>query len=445
MLTQEWHFGEPLGEGGFGKVFLAQSDAEPSAVAKFIPKAPGADRELLFENLEGVPNVMPILDKGELGDFWVIVMPRADKSLTDYMQERDGRLLVEEATKVLTDIVEALCAIEDHVVHRDIKPDNVLLLDGRWCLADFGISRYAEATTAPDTRKYAMTPPYAAPEQWRGQRATSATDVYALGVLGYELLAGRLPFDGPEHADYGEQHLQVIPGRIPDIPTKLQSLIAECLYKSPGARPRPQNLMERLAGIDSSASIAQRRLQQANDVAVQRKAELARQQSVARSEWEHRSSLAWDAGDSWGALMTYLQEAIEEHAPASTRSPGYSPWAWSLNDADLIVDEFKTLREAVDLPFEVIAYSNIALYVPVQRNGYRGRSHSLWYCDAQEAGRFRWYETAFWRSPLGQPGHRAYGPRPRTGCSGCNSTRTAYIPSGEAIRGSQPRRRGRIC
>jgi serine/threonine protein kinase len=69
-------------------------------------------------------------------------------------------------------------------------------LDGRWCLADFGISRYAEATTAPDTRKLAWTPAYAAPEQWRAEPASAATDVYALGVIAYELLAGIRPFRG---------------------------------------------------------------------------------------------------------------------------------------------------------------------------------------------------------------------------------------------------------
>ena len=387
-LAKEWSIGDTLGEGGFGRVFLAKSVDEPSAVAKFVPKNPGADRELLFENPEGMPNVVPILDKGDWGDFWVLVMPQADKSLKDYMDEMGGCLPTDEAIKVLADIAEALSAIDGHIVHRDIKPANVLLLEGRWCLADFGISRYAEATTAPDTHKYSMTPPYAAPEQWRGERATSATDVYALGVVGYELLAGQPPFGGP---DYRSQHLGVTPEPIPNIPTKLQSLVAECLYKSLGARPTPQNLIARLTGVGSATSVAQHRLQQANDIAVQRRAESARQSSLARSRAERRANLREDSGHSWDALMTLLQDAVDEHASASEPCPGMSPWAWSLNDAYLIAEEPKAPRDDVDLPFEVIAYSSIRVVTP-----YRGRSHSLWYCDAQETGQFRWYESAFW-------------------------------------------------
>ena len=91
-LAQEWHIGEPLGGGGFGRVFQAQSVEEPSAVAKFVPKAPGAERELLFENPDGMPNVVPILDKGEWAGYWVLVMPRADESLEDYMEEMEDRL-----------------------------------------------------------------------------------------------------------------------------------------------------------------------------------------------------------------------------------------------------------------------------------------------------------------------------------------------------------------
>ena len=392
-LTQEWSIGRPLDQGGFGKVFLAQSVDEPSAVAKFVRKEPGANRELLFENPDGMPNVVPILDKGEWDGYWVLVMPRADKSLKDYMEEMGGRLSVDETIRVLTDIAGALSAIDGHIVHRDIKPANVLLLKGEWCLADFGISRYAEATTAPNTHKYYMTPPYAAPEQWRGDRATGATDVYALGVVGYELLAGRLPFEGP---DYRHEHLQATPTRIPGLPARLQSLIAACLNKSTGARPTAQSLLGRLAGAGSNASNAQQLLQEANEVAAQRQAEVARQQSVAQSDAERRVSLGRDASNSWDILMELLQGAVEESAPDSTPSPGLSRWSWSLNEANLTVMPFTTLRGPVDLPFEVIAYSSILLRISDQEHRYGGRSHSLWYCDAQETGVFRWYETAFW-------------------------------------------------
>ena len=82
-LNQKWHIGDQLGAGGFGRVHLAQSELGKTAVIKLIPKAPGADRELLFEDLDGVPNVVPILDRGEWKDSWVLVMPKADKSLSN--------------------------------------------------------------------------------------------------------------------------------------------------------------------------------------------------------------------------------------------------------------------------------------------------------------------------------------------------------------------------
>ena len=158
-LSHEWYIGEQLREGGFGRVHLAQVGDGESAVIKLVPKAPGADREILFEDLDGIPNVVPIIDRGEWKNFWVLVMPKADKSLRDYLSENIEHLSIDDTVQVLSDVTQALVAMEGQIVHRDIKPDNILLLGGRWCLADFGISRYAEATTAPDTRKFAMTPP----------------------------------------------------------------------------------------------------------------------------------------------------------------------------------------------------------------------------------------------------------------------------------------------
>lgn len=196
QLGKRWTLGEQLNEGGFGRVFAAFCD-DIQAVAKLVPKAPGADRELLFVDLGNARNVVPVIDHGETDAAWVLVMPRAERSVREHLIEAAGALEMVDALAVLSDVAAALADLEGRVVHRDLKPENILLLEGHWRLADFGISRYAEATTAPDTRKFSMTPPYAAPEQWRWERATSATDVYALGVLAYELLTGSRPFLGP--------------------------------------------------------------------------------------------------------------------------------------------------------------------------------------------------------------------------------------------------------
>ncbi len=401
-LNQDWCIGEQLRSGGFGRVYLARSELGEPAVIKLVPKAPGADREILFEDLDGVPNVVPILDRGEWMDFWVLVMPKADKSLRDYMGENVEHLSIDDTVSVLSDVTQALVSIEGRVLHRDIKPDNILLLDGRWCLADFGISKYAEATTAPDTRKFGMTPPYAAPEQWRGERASSAADVYSMGVVAYELLAGQLPFVGPDLHDYRLQHLEDTPESISGVPVKLQFLIDECLYKRPEARPRPQNLLARLSEGVWAASEAASRLQLANAIAVKRRAEVARQESVAKSEAERRLELCDAADQSLGHMASLLNDQIQSNAPASERSGLTSQWSWSLNEANLSVARSRMAEQGSEadiygLPFEVVAYSSITLQINADRHGYEGRSHSLWYCDAQEAGVFRWFETAFIR------------------------------------------------
>ena len=399
-LNREWYIGKELGSGGFGRVHLAQSASGETAVIKFIPKDPGADREILFKNLYGVPNVVPMMDRGEWKGFWVLVMPKADKSLRDYLGENIEHLSIDDTVKVLSDVTRALVAIEGRFVHRDIKPDNILLLDGRWCLADFGISRYAEATTAPDTRKFAMTPQYAAPEQWRGERASSATDVYSMGVVAYELLAGQRPFLGPAKHDFRQQHLEDTHKPISGIPLKLQSLIDECLYKSAEARPRPQNLLARLNEGVWATSEAASHLQQANALAVQRRAEATRQESLAKSDAERRLGLCEAADRSLEHVVALLNDQILSNAPASEPTKPSLQWRWSLNDAKLSVAPSRMAEPpATDgvygSPFEIIAHSRIVVRIEPDLYEYEGRSHSLWYCDAQVAGVFRWYETAF--------------------------------------------------
>ena len=426
-LRCKWVVGDPLGSGGFGTVYLAHSAENSKAVAKFIPKSPSGERELSFEDLSGLPNIVPILDSGEWGNCWVIVMPLADKSLRDHLDGNTERLTLNEAIQILSDVAKGLVAIEGKVVHRDIKPQNILLLNGSWCIADFGISRCADATTASDTLKHAKTYPYAAPEQWRGERASSATDVYSLGVMAYEILAGRLPFTGPADHDYRRQHLEENPASIPTITPRLQSMINECLYKSPQSRPSPQNLLERLNVILNPTSEAGSKLQEADAIVVRQQAEKARQQSLERSEEERRIRLFETADEVLRHIADLLDSQIIENAPNTNRVGPVPEWKWHLNEASLRLlqsvlvtrqDREEFVQSNTPPPFDVIAYSAILLQIPPTRTGYEGRIHALWYCDAQEFGLYRWYETAFMVTtssknnfdPFGlKPGSEAYG------------------------------------
>jgi len=159
----------------------------------------------LAEDLAGkeLSHVIPILDAGQDANSnqYFVVMPRADKSLQDEL-EQSGRLDDDGAAEILVQIARGLAEVP-HIVHRDLKPANVLLHDNVWKIADFGIARFVEESTSLNTLKRCLTATYAAPEQWRMERATPATDLYALGCIGYALLTGQPPFQGPELSDFG--------------------------------------------------------------------------------------------------------------------------------------------------------------------------------------------------------------------------------------------------
>lgn len=402
QLGQLWTLGQRVGGGGFGQVFAARSEEGKDAVAKLVPKAPGADREMLFVNLGGVRNVVPVIDSGETDDAWVLVMPRADKSLRQHLNESESSLGVADSVAVLTDIASTLADLDGRVVHRDLKPENVLFLNGQWCLADFGISRYAEATTAPDTQKYALSPPYAAPERWRSERATIAADIYAFGVMAYEMLTGSLPFAGSDVHDFREQHLHSDPVHLSSVTAPLAALIEECLYKSPEARPSPKNILARLAKVVHAASSeGLARLQEANRAEAVRRGESGRHDSELRSEQERRASLFEAASRSLGRISDSLRESIEQAAPSTqvsiSRTGG---WSAQLNQAKLGVGTAARTQanpwgQWTPPAFDVVAHTTIGIRIPLDRYEYEGRMHSLWFCDAQEAGRYQWFETAF--------------------------------------------------
>jgi serine/threonine protein kinase len=408
-LKHEWILGERIGGGGFGVVYFAKSSNTESAVAKLVPKVPGAQRELLFVKLDGVRNIVPIIDSGETEDSWVLIMPKAEKSLRQHLDDARGPLDASDAITVLQDIATSLFDLSGKVVHRDLKPENVLLLNGTWCLADFGISRYAEATTAVDTQKYALSAPYAAPERWRGERATSATDVYSLGVIAFELLSKSLPFAGPELSDFREQHLHGDPRSLGNATPSMKALVSECLYKAPEARPNPGNIVARLKAGKTAApteSASRARLRDANLAVVAHQSESARQASEQRSEADRRKALCDDATKGLKEIADALLEVIREDAPSAIVNRNRDgSWSVRLNTAEF---QFGSSVSTTINPWGgweppaigVIAHGGLGVVIPRDRYDYEGRSHSLWYCDAQEKGRYRWFETAFMITPI---------------------------------------------
>lgn len=388
--------------GGFGQLYEVESEIGAKAVAKAVPKSPGAERELLFGDSVAAgeyKNVIPVLDSGEHDDFWVIVMPRAEKSLAQRLADTEDILELSETLSILNDVATALAQIDGAVVHRDLKPANVLFHEGAWKLADFGISRYTDASTGDNTRKFSFTDAYAAPEQWEYRHATSAADVYAFGVLAYELLAGHRPFLGPSREDFRHQHLKTTAPELKSGPAKLRYLVEECLSKVEELRPKPRQLLSRL---ESAAKATPRTgARKLAEISYEHVRENVGRQAAANAESErrelHRQKVDTAARYLHG-ISDVLEQEILDNAPTAVFDNivgnAAPPFRVRFGHATLEVSRAEAVQ-GWDGPFEVIACARVSLTLGATQPGWAGRSHSLWYADAKEAGVFGWFELAF--------------------------------------------------
>lgn len=407
-LNQPWVFGTQIGGGGFARVVKATDEGGVVHAAKFVKKQPGASREMLLAELDGVRNVVPVVDSGEVGDEYVLVMPLAETSLRDHI-EQAGPLSQADALAVLIDVAIALTDLDGVVVHRDIKPENVLRLNGAWCLADFGISRYADAATeSGETRKHFMSGPYAAPEQWLAKHTTSATDVYAFGVLAFELLEQHLPFDGMTWEDLREAHLHSDPPAMTVGPV-LAALVQECMFKAPEARPTAANLLARLSKAQERAADSRwSRLASANHAVVQRRAAADAETAREQTEFERRQGLFAASTASWSRISDQFHEIVNEYLSAATVVVRHDKhWSIELNDAmlGLSYPAFQTLCRP-EISFDIVATSTLSLLTPKRTEGgqqWIGRSHSLYFADAFAEGEYAWFETAFMDMPKLSP------------------------------------------
>ena len=260
-----------LGRGGMGAVYLARELALDRDVAvKVLPpdRLHAADalerfrREARTAARLSHPNIVPLYTFGEVKGLVYFVMGYVRGETLAAHVRRSGRLGVEEVRRILVDVTDALTyAHAQGVVHRDIKPDNILIdaESGRPMLTDFGVAKALSVEgTLTATGLVVGTPQYMSPEQAAGRADIDGrSDVYSLGVMGYALLAGRLPFEGTTPADVLVQHLTKQPpplqGVAPDAPHALAATLMRCLAKDPSERWQDARDLKRALAPDESA------------------------------------------------------------------------------------------------------------------------------------------------------------------------------------------------
>jgi serine/threonine-protein kinase len=197
------------------------------------------------------PNVLPVHDSGEAGGRLWFAMPFVQGESLRARLAREGELPVAETVRLLRDVVDALtCAHQHGIVHRDIKPENILFDEsGRALVTDFGIARSTDATAMTRAGTSVGTPRYMSPEQARGKTVDGRSDIYSLGVVAYECLTGRAPFEGTDHYSLMYAHVsQPIPAPALDTPEErtVFGVMEKMLRKAPEDRPQSGAALEAL-------------------------------------------------------------------------------------------------------------------------------------------------------------------------------------------------------
>jgi len=269
-LGSTYHVERELGGGGMSRVFLAEEVAlRRMVVVKVLPPEMSAGvsaerfrREIQLAASLQHPHIVPLLTAGSADDLLYYVMPFiAGESLRARLS-RQRELPVSETVHILRDVLDALAAAHEHgVVHRDIKPDNVLLSGRHAVVTDFGVAKaVSESAKASNLTSMGValgTPAYMAPEQAAADpNVDHRADLYAVGVLAYEMLCGRPPFATLSPQEMLVAHVTQAPEPCtvhrPTVPEALNALVMQCLAKK--AADRPQSAEELIGALSAMAT-----------------------------------------------------------------------------------------------------------------------------------------------------------------------------------------------
>jgi len=251
-ISDRYRIERERGRGGMATVFLAEDlkHHRPVAIKVLDPEiAAAVGPERFLREIETVarlshPHILPLFDSGQAGGLVFYVMPYVEgDSLRDRLI-REKQLQLDDALRIAREVAGALSYAHGcGVVHRDIKPENILLQEGHAVVADFGIARAVEAggEALTATGIAAGTPAYMSPEQAAGRRDVDGrSDLYSLGCVLYEMLAGVPPFAGPTAESLAHQHLNVTPRAVtelrPTVPAGAARALERALAKTPADR-----------------------------------------------------------------------------------------------------------------------------------------------------------------------------------------------------------------
>ncbi|WP_346014053.1 Stk1 family PASTA domain-containing Ser/Thr kinase [Pseudoflavonifractor capillosus] len=252
LLDNRYEIMEQIGMGGMARVFRALDHRLNRQVAvKILREDLAEDAELrrrFHEESQAVamlshPNIVAVYDVSRSSDVEYIVMELIDGiTLKQYMQKKGNKLNWREALHFITQIVKALGHAHSRgIIHRDIKPHNIMVLrDGSVKVADFGIARVASGGHSTLTQEALGSVHYISPEQARGSHIDARSDLYSAGVVLYEMITGRLPFEGDTPVSVAIQHINSIPLSPreidPAIPEALEAITMKAMAPDPDNR-----------------------------------------------------------------------------------------------------------------------------------------------------------------------------------------------------------------
>lgn len=256
IIQNRYEITEEIGSGGMSVVYKAMDHVLNRYIAMKVLKPEFSDDKSFVSKFKmeaqsaaglSHPNIVNVFDVGEENGFYYIVMELVEGiTLKEYIQQ-NGRLNYSTALDFIIQICSGIeVAHEHHTIHRDIKPQNIIVSkNGTLKVTDFGIAKAATSNTIASTAMGSVH--YISPEQARGGFADERSDIYSLGITLYEMLTGRVPFEGENNVTVALMHIQseLIPPReyYPDIPVGLEKIVIKATQKRPEQRYLTTNAM----------------------------------------------------------------------------------------------------------------------------------------------------------------------------------------------------------